>query len=85
MKDKDYLDFIRIHPCADCGKAGPSIAHHVSFIDGTRVGGKADDYYTIPLCMVCHNNEHAALGMDHVDICKVGWKLAVEYITRVKK
>ena len=84
MKNTDYLDFIRMHPCADCGKLGPSLAHHVSFVDGTRIGGKADDYYTIPLCRACHTNEHSGFGMDDIDICKAGWKLATEYIERRK-
>jgi len=78
VKNTDYLDFIRMHPCADCGKIGPSIAHHVSFVDGTRIGGKADDEYTIPLCMVCHNNIHAGYGMDEIDILRTMVKLLVE-------
>lgn len=57
-RNEAYLQFIREKPCFWCGK-GPSRAHHVSYVDGTGIGTKPSDLFTIPLCDACHLREHS--------------------------
>lgn len=49
------LEQIRSLPCSECGKSPRSQAAHSNFgIHGKGKGIKADDKYTIPLCVNCH-------------------------------
>ena len=56
--NNDYLDWVRCHPCVVCGCGPPSEPHHISFVDGTRMGGKPDDWYAVSMCRTCHNRMH---------------------------
>lgn len=46
-----YLAWLRRHPCANCGRPGPSEAAHGPV---AGMGKKGDDMDAIPLCAVCH-------------------------------
>lgn len=51
------LAAIRLLPCVECGASPRSQAAHSNFgIHGKGKGVKADDRYTIPLCVTCHQN-----------------------------
>lgn len=79
-----YLDFIRMQPCASCGKPGPSDPHHASWVDGTRASGKADDAFAYPLCRVCHTNHHTGYGMDAIDEALVMLRYLRDYLKRIE-
>lgn len=56
-RDKKRLAAIRLLHCVECGADAPSQAAHSNFgIHGKGKGIKADDRYTIPLCVICHQN-----------------------------
>ena len=56
-RDNKRLDAIRALPCCQCGSSPRSQAAHSNFgIHGKGKGIKASDEYTIPLCVVCHQN-----------------------------
>ena len=56
-RDNDRLKAIRKMICCECGADAPSHAAHSNFsIHGKGKGIKADDRYTIPLCVICHQN-----------------------------
>ena len=54
---KKYLDFVRELPCSHCGNS-PTVAHHVIGIGMGKMGGKASDIHSMPLCGGCHNLVH---------------------------
>ena len=57
MSDRNpkRLDTIRKMICCACGADAPSQAAHSNFMcHGKGRGIKADDKYTIPLCVTCH-------------------------------
>lgn len=55
VRDRDYLAFVRSHPCQHCGKHPPSEASHY----GPRgLGRKTDDTKTNALCSGCHRHWH---------------------------
>ncbi|WP_296137555.1 hypothetical protein [Psychrobacter sp. B29-1] len=54
-RDSKRLEKIRSLPCCQCGATPRSQAAHSNFgIHGKGKGIKADDRYTIPLCVTCH-------------------------------
>ena len=55
-----YLDTIRRLPCACCGAAPPSYAHHIRH--GQGIGRKASDFLAVPLCHECHQGPHGVHG-----------------------
>lgn len=56
-RDSKRLEKIRSLPCCQCGASPRSQAAHSNFgIHGKGKGIKADDKYTIPLCVTCHQN-----------------------------
>lgn len=56
-RDNKRLEQIRSLPCCQCGASPRSQAAHSNFgIHGKGKGIKADDRYTIPLCVICHQN-----------------------------
>ena len=56
-RDARRLELIRSLPCCQCGASPRSQAAHSNFMcHGKGKGIKADDKYTIPLCVVCHQN-----------------------------
>lgn len=62
-ENQTYLQYIRNQECAGCGKGPPSDPHH--FGPGGGMGMKCDDFYTTPLCRVCHTQWHSnrTIGM----------------------
>lgn len=54
-RDNKRLEKIRSLPCCQCGASPRSQAAHSNFgIHGKGKALKADDCYTIPLCVTCH-------------------------------
>lgn len=49
-----YLTWVRAHPCAKCGVAGPSEASHHPREGHGATGMKTSDMRTIALCARCH-------------------------------
>ena len=50
--DRRHLRRVKALPCALCGQAGPSDAHHL--LAGRTPGRKSPHWLTIPLCKDCH-------------------------------
>jgi hypothetical protein len=48
-KERRHLAAIKEMPCAVCGQAGPSDAHHIE---------QHKQYLCIPLCKDCHQGSH---------------------------
>ena len=59
-RSKRYLAWVRDRPCAQCGKPGPSQAHHIIGLVGGHMGGKTGDQFAVPLCPFCHRELHEA-------------------------
>lgn len=59
------LAAIRLLPCVECGRPPRSQAAHSNFSEhGKGRSIKADDKYTIPLCVVCHGRlDRYEMGM----------------------
>lgn len=60
MNGRDYVATVKEMPCACCGKAGPSSAHHLR--SSTGAGMRASDWLVIPLCWDCHQGPHGVHG-----------------------
>lgn len=61
IRDEQYLAWIRTQPCLvgsglDCD--GKIDAHHVMPVGCGKVGSKADDRRTVPLCRTGHRHYH---------------------------
>lgn len=54
MRDAKRLAAIRKLPCVRCGHPDSQAAHSNSSGHGKGRGIKADDAYTVPLCVGCH-------------------------------
>lgn len=52
-----YIKWIKEQPCIHCGCNG-SEPHHVIGFGMGRMGGKAGDYFSVPLCRICHSQIH---------------------------
>lgn len=65
-RDNKRLDAIRSLPCCQCGASPRSQAAHSNFgIHGKGMAVKADDRYTIPLCVTCHQKlDQYNMGMN---------------------
>ena len=77
-KNDDYLDAIRQKPCLVCKISGRhtglvSEAHHENVFDTTRFEKRKNDYSTVPLCKLHHEQRHT-VGFD------VFWKMVGEYL-----
>ena len=56
MRDPKYLAFLREHGrCEVCGAAGCDPAHYLT--NGTA--SKGPDNEAVPLCRICHDEQHA--------------------------
>lgn len=78
---EEYLDFIRLRECCSCGAPGPSMAHHARKLDpGRATQNKVSDYNAVPLCSVCHDNEHRGYGMDILELYQSAFHLLRTYI-----
>lgn len=62
-----YMQAVKQLPCAVCGAAPPSDAHHV--IHDRYGTAKASDFDTIPLCRSCHLD-----GPDAIHNGKQSWR-----------
>ena len=54
--ERRHMVRVKELPCAVCGQAGPSDAHHI--LEGRTPGRKSPDLLTIPLCRDCHMGSH---------------------------
>ena len=54
MRDTKRLAKIRSLPCVKCGQSPSQAAHSNWSEHGKGRGIKADDQFTIPLCVKCH-------------------------------
>lgn len=54
MRDSKRLAAVRLLPCVRCGHPDSQAAHSNWAEHGKGRGVKADDAYTIPLCVKCH-------------------------------
>ena len=58
-RNPKYLAFVRSLPCAMCGSMIDVQAHHIKSIGNlSGVGLKANDQYTMSLCVDCHCRMH---------------------------
>ena len=54
MRDSKRLAAVRLLPCVRCGHPGSQAAHSNWAEHGKAKGLKANDAFTIPLCLHCH-------------------------------
>lgn len=45
---------------------------------------KVDDTQTVPLCRICHNQEHTGFGLDKKILMRAMVKYLTEYIRGIK-
>ena len=58
IRSKEHLLFVAQQPCLICGRS-PSHAHHVRFAQSRGLGLKVSDEFTVPLCAIHHQQNHA--------------------------
>ena len=58
QRSKDHLRYVGRQPCLICGRA-PSHAHHIRFAQPRGLALKVSDEFTVPLCAIHHNKNHA--------------------------
>jgi hypothetical protein len=58
IRCKEHLRFVTEQPCLVCGRS-PSHAHHVRFAQSRGLGLKVSDEFTVPLCAIHHQQNHA--------------------------
>ena len=58
IRSKEHLRFVAQQPCLICGRS-PSHAHHLRFAQSKGVGLKVSDGFTVPLCAIHHQQNHA--------------------------
>jgi hypothetical protein len=58
IRSKEHLRFVAQQPCLICGRS-PSHAHHIRFAQSRGLGLKVSDEFTIPLCAIHHQQNHA--------------------------
>ena len=58
IRSKEHLRFVAQQPCLICGRS-PSHAHHVRFAQSKGLGLKGSDEFTVPLCAIHHQQNHA--------------------------
>jgi len=61
VRNQRYLEYIRSHPCMECGTDVGVIAHH-SDPNNTAMGRKVSDFCTVALCQPCHQRLHDGSG-----------------------
>lgn len=57
-QSSEHLDFIRSQPCCNCPAPPPSDPAHVRIGSGAGMGQKPSDWRTVPLCRMCHREQH---------------------------
>jgi len=58
IRSKEHLRYVAQQPCLICGRS-PSHAHHVRFAQSRGLGLKVSDEFTVPLCAIHHQQNHA--------------------------
>jgi hypothetical protein len=58
IRSKEHLRFVAQQPCLICGRS-PTHAHHVRFAQSRGLGLKVSDEFTVPLCAIHHQQNHA--------------------------
>jgi hypothetical protein len=58
IRSKEHLRYVAQQPCLICGRA-PSHAHHIRFAQSRGLGLKVSDEFTVPLCAIHHQQNHA--------------------------
>ena len=58
IRSKEHLRFVAQQPCLICGRS-PSHAHHIRFAQSRGLGLKVSDEFTVPLCAIHHQQNHA--------------------------
>jgi DNA recombination protein Rad52 len=58
IRSKEHLRYVARQPCLICGRA-PSHAHHIRFAQSRGLGLKVSDEFTVPLCAIHHQQNHA--------------------------
>jgi hypothetical protein len=58
IRSKEHLRFVAEQPCLICGRS-PSHAHHIRFAQSRGLGLKVSDEFTVPLCAIHHQQNHA--------------------------
>lgn len=59
-QSEKYLSFVRSLPCRQCGQEA-GIAHHLIQHGEGKMGGKASDIFTMPLCNTHHQEIHRSV------------------------
>lgn len=57
-RSKEHLRYVRRQPCLICGRA-PAHAHHIRYAQPRGLALKVSDEFTVPLCAIHHNENHA--------------------------
>jgi len=83
FKNDEYLNFIRKNPCLVCHLSGrptglAAEAHHESVSTINRHHKRGNDYATVPLCKIHHDQRHA-IGFDTF------WKIVGDYLGEREK
>jgi len=58
IRSKEHLRHVAQQPCLICGRS-PSHAHHIRFAQSKGLGLKVSDEFTVPLCAIHHQQNHA--------------------------
>ena len=58
IRCKEDLRYVAQQPCIICGRS-PSHAHHIRFAQSNGLGLKVSDEFTVPLCAIHHQQNHA--------------------------
>lgn len=58
--EREHIGRVKELPCAVCGQAGPSDAHHI--LEGRTPGRKSPNMLVIPLCKSCHTGSKGIHG-----------------------
>ena len=75
-RSKRYLKWVAGLPCANCGtEDGTVIAHHLIGVGQGKMGGKASDKESMPLCYNCHAEIHLSGGNKQDQYEWIGWTI----------
>ena len=58
VRSKEHLRFVARQPCVICGRT-PTHAHHIRFAQQRGIALKVSDEFTVPLCAIHHDENHA--------------------------
>lgn len=86
VRSKSHLVYVASKPCLICEDA-PSQAHHLTFAQARGLSLKASDEFTVPLCVIHHNELHRAggevawwrsKGMEPLPVARALWAETLE-------